>query len=150
MGQSCLVRTFRAGVSAPLRLPPAFSKYSTRLLLGLFCALQLTACATANGGFAVSNVPVDNRRYEVIAPGEEVTLSWWSLDLGIIGLPLSDPPVAEAEAELLRRTQGDALVNLRYWNDRSILLMLFNRQRFYLKADVIRFEPEPARRGRRR
>ncbi len=116
----------------------------------MLLALVLSACATANGGFAGSNVPVDNRRYEVIAPGEEVTLSWWSVDLGIIGLPLSDPPVAEAQAELLRRTQGDALVNLRYWNDRSVLLLLVNRQRFYLKADVIRFEPEPARRNRGR
>lgn len=106
--------------------------------LFLFFALSLS-CASASGGFSVSNVPVESRRFEVIAPGEEIALSWWSVDLGVIGLPLSEPPVARAERQLLEKASGDALINLRYWNDRSVFLFFVNRQRFHLKADVVRF-----------
>ncbi|MCR9143678.1 MAG: hypothetical protein NXI24_15630 [bacterium] len=116
-----------------------------RLIAGLALCFA-ASCASASGGFSVSNVPMESRRFEVVAPGEEATLSWWSLDLGILGLPLSDPPVARAEQLLLSRTDGDALINLRYWNDRSVFLLFVNRQRFHLKADVVRFTDDGGRR----
>lgn len=111
-------------------------RISTALSLGL--ALMLAGCVSASGGMATSNIPVEGRQFEVIGPDEE-TVSWWSIDLGIIGLPLSDPPVDEAQQKLLDRNDGDALINLRYWNDRSVFLIFVTRQRFHLKADVIRF-----------
>ncbi len=109
----------------------------TRIALLALC-LGLAGCVSASGGIATSNVPVEGRQFEVIGPAE-TTVSWWSVDLGIIGLPLSDPPVTLAERQLLDEQQGDALVNLRYWTDRSMILFLINRHRFHLKADVIRF-----------
>ena len=56
-----------------------------------------------------------------------------------MALPLSEPPVSAAQRELLQKREGDALVNLRYWSDRSMFLFLVNRHRFHLEADVIRF-----------
>ena len=103
------------------------------LLLG-----STVACVSANGGIAASNIPMEGRQYEVIGP-DETYVSWWSLDLGIIGLPLADPPVAEAESRLIGKNDGDALINLRYWSDRSVFLFFLQRHRFYLKADVVRF-----------
>ena len=100
--------------------------------------LILAGCVTASGGIATSNIPLDGRSYEVIQAAE-TTVSWWSVDAGVIGIPLSDPPVHEAEQRLLDEHNGDALVNLRYWNDRSVFLLLRPRQRFHLKADVVRF-----------
>lgn len=136
MRQSCLIWTLTAGPGPVL---PNFSLRTARRILLSLVLLLGASCASASGGFSVSTIPVETRRFEVVAPGEETTLSWWSVDLGIIGLPLSEPPVARAEQELLDRSQGDALVNLRYWNDRSVFLFIVNRQRFHLKADVIRF-----------
>jgi hypothetical protein len=104
----------------------------------LLCLAFFTGCISASGGIATSNLPVEGRKYEVIGPAE-TTVSWWTLDLGIIGLPLADPPVDEAESRLINQNQGDALINLRYWTDRSMFLFIINRHRFHLKADVIRF-----------
>ena len=101
-------------------------------------ALTTGGCISASGGIATSNLPVEGRQFEVIGPAE-TTVSWWTLDLGIIGLPLSDPPVSEAESRLVNQNEGDALINLRYWTDRSMFLFIINRHRFHLKADVIRF-----------
>ena len=109
-----------------------------RILLPVALTLGTQACISATGGIAVSNVPVEGRQYEVIGPGE-TTVSWWALDLGIIGLPLSMPPVDEAQRRLINQNEGDALVNLRYWTDRSMFLFFVSRHRFHLKADVIRF-----------
>ncbi len=100
-------------------------------------ALATGACVSASGGIAVSNVPVEGRRFDVVGTAE-TTVSWWSFDIGVIGLPLSDPPVDAAQGDLLKEKGGDALINLRYWTDRSVFL-LFTRHRFHLKADVIKF-----------
>lgn len=118
--------------------PAAFSRTILRLIPLALLALATTGCITATGGIAVSNMPVEGRKYEVIGPAE-TTVSWWAVDIGVIGLPLSDPPVNEAQSRLMDENQGDALVNLRYWTDRSMFLFIVSRHRFHLKADVIRF-----------
>jgi hypothetical protein len=115
--------------------------YQAPAALFLFLIL---GCASASAGIATSNVPLGNREYEILGTAETST-SWWSFDLGIIGLPLGEPPVDEAVQRLLREKEGDALVNLRYSTDRSIFLFL-TRHRFHLKADVVKLKTEPARR----
>ncbi len=110
---------------------------TTRLFAIFGFALATGACVSASGGIAVSNVPVEGRRFDVVGTAE-TTVAWWSLDIGVIGLPLSDPPVDLAQKQLLEEKGGDALINLRYWTDRSVFL-LFTRHRFHLKADVIKF-----------
>lgn len=106
--------------------------------------LFIIGCASASAGIATSNIPLGNRPYEIIGTAE-TTVSWWSLDVGVVGMPLEAPPVDQAVQKLLQEKGGDALVNLRYSTDRTILLFL-TRHRFHLKADVIRLTPEPARR----
>ena len=106
--------------------------------------LLVIGCASASAGIATSNVPLGNREYEILGTAETST-SWWSVDLGIIGLPLDAPPVDAAVQKLLSEKGGDALVNLRYSTDRSIFLFM-TRHRFHLKADVVKLKPEPARR----
>ncbi|MBX7058502.1 MAG: hypothetical protein K1X75_10595 [Leptospirales bacterium] len=101
-------------------------------------AAALACCVTASGGIAVSNVPVEGRRFENLGEAQS-TVSWWSFDTGIISLPLHEPPVDEAMRQLLTEKSGDALLNLRYWTDRSVFLLFLTRHRFHLKADVIKF-----------
>ncbi|MCE9597615.1 MAG: hypothetical protein K8S54_06565 [Spirochaetia bacterium] len=98
----------------------------------------LFSCAGASAGIAVSNVPLEGKTYTVLGPGE-ITKSWWGLDLGIIGFPLGEPPISEALDDVMKQKEGDALVNLRFSTDRTIIFFL-TRHRFHLKADVIRIE----------
>lgn len=133
-------------------LPPARDRRVRMSLLFafLFLATFLGSCASASAGIATSNIPIGNREFEVLGT-EETTVSWWSLDMGLIGLPLERPPVDVAVQKLLQEKAGDALVNLRYSTDRSIFLMM-TRHRFHLKADVVKFKtpsapaPAPGRR----
>lgn len=117
-------------------------------VLLLLCA---TACVTAGGGVAVSNIPLGNRSYEIVGT-EEAEVAFWTLDLVLLGFPLSDPPVNAAEQQILApyTTSGDgaeyALINLRYWNDQSVYFGVVNRKRFVLQADVVRLAPLDRRR----
>ncbi len=121
------------------------------LVVPVLLALCAVACVTAGGGVAVSNVPIGNRSYEIVG-SEEAEVAFWSLDLVLVGFPLSEPPVDAAEQWILAPyIQNDngadyALINLRYWNDQSVYLGFLNRKRFVLKADVVRLAPDNRRR----
>lgn len=108
------------------------------LCLGLLITV-LGSCVSATGGIATSNIPLEGRAYRVLGPAE-TTLSWWAIDTGLVGLPLSDPPIDQAMQTLLEEKQGDALINLRYWTDRSVFLFILIRNRFHLKAEVVKFK----------
>jgi len=103
--------------------------------------ILFAGCAGSSAGMVTSNVPVEGLAYTVLGPAE-TTVSWWSFDVAVIAFPLGEPPVSEAAANLLKEKQGDALVNLRYATDRTILLFM-TRHRFHLKADVIKFDAAP-------
>ena len=103
-------------------------------------ALSMNACATSSAGIATSNVPLEGIPYEIIGPAE-TTLTWWTFDIALLGIPLNVPPVDRAQEELLAQKNGQALVNIRYWTDRSIYLFM-TRNRLYMKADVVRIIPE--------
>jgi len=113
-------------------------------ILGLLLLLFTLSCASSTGGIATSNIPLDGVSYKVVAT-DEITLSWNTFDIGILGFPLDPPPVDRAQSILLKRNNGDALVNLRYWFDRSIYLFI-TRNRFHLKADIAKINGN--RRGR--
>lgn len=108
------------------------------ILILLYIGL-LGSCVAASGGIATSDRPIQGREYTVLGPAETM-VTWWSINLGIIGMPLSDPPVDKAQNQLLAEKNGDALINLRYWTDQSVFIAFIIRQRFYLKADVIKFK----------
>lgn len=111
-----------------------------RAILASIACLLLVQCAGANAGIAVSNVPTEGQTYTVLGTAE-TTKSWWSLDLAVLAFPLGEPPVAEAVEDLLKQKEGNALINLRFWTDRTIILFM-TRHRFHLQADVIRFDPK--------
>lgn len=113
------------------------AKLRTRLgLLLILTSLILGSCATASAGMAVSNIPLENRKYEILGPAE-TTVNWVTIDFGILGFPLSAPPVDDAIQQLLTEKEGDALINIRYWTDRSILLFV-TVNRFHIQADVVK------------
>jgi hypothetical protein len=111
----------------------------------LTAILLLAGCAGSSAGMVTSNVPVEGQAYTVLGPAETV-VSWWSFDVAVIAYPLGEPPISEAVSNLLKQKEGDALVNLRYATDRTIILFM-TRHRFHLKADVIKFDSSapPAR-----
>ena len=103
----------------------------------LITALLLFAsCVSSTAGIATSNIPLEGKEFRVLGPAE-VTLTWNSFDIGFIGIPFGTPPVDRAERILLEKYGGDALINLRYWSDKSIYLFI-TRHRFHLKADVVK------------
>lgn len=110
----------------------------TAILTALISALILLAgCAGSSAGMVTSNVPVEGQTYAVLGPAE-TTVSWWSFDVAVLAFPLGEPPIAQAVSNLLKEKEGDALVNLRYSTDRTIIFFM-TRHRFHLKADVIKF-----------
>lgn len=113
-----------------------------RLTSILIITLSLN-CATSNAGISTSNVPITDQRYSVIAPVEKTTY-WVTFDLGILGFPLTKPPVHEMVQEILDENQADALVNIRHWNDKIVILFI-TINRFGLNAEAVRFENDSKR-----
>ena len=124
-------------------------------ITALLSILILSGCVSASAGLTTSNIPLEGRKYKVLGSAE-TSVSWFSIDLGIIGFPLSRPPVDEALKELMNSKGGDALINIRYSTDRMILTLV-TLHRFHVKADVVKLEAAPPpeetkpkrRRGRR-
>lgn len=120
---------------------------SRRILLILLPAalLVLASCATASAGLVTSNIPLEGRKYTVLGTAETV-YKWYTFDIGFFGFPLEDPPIDKAVQRLLREKGGDALINIRYFTDRSIFLFV-TQHRFYIKAEVVKLNdvaPAPA------
>jgi hypothetical protein len=111
-------------------------------------ALFLQSCASATAGLAVSNVPLENKQYEILGPAES-SRSWITFDMGIIGFPLTSPPIDEAIQDLLTQKGGDALINLRYYTERWVFLGV-NYNRFFIKADVVRINAPPSTPGKKK
>jgi hypothetical protein len=107
------------------------------LLFMITSVLALTqSCASSTAGLAVSNVPLENKQYEVLGPAES-SRGWIIFDIGILGFPLKSPPIDEVVSDLLQEKGGDALINLRYYTEKWILLG-FTYNRFFLRADVVK------------
>lgn len=102
-----------------------------------FIFLFLVKCATSTAGLATSNIPIVSKNYKVIG---SVTgkMGWWTFDIGIIGIPLKKPPMVKLVKELIKKKKADALVNIRYWNDKTIILFMTYNQ-IGITADAIRF-----------
>ena len=109
-------------------------KYFIFLLI-LFSGLN---CATSHAGMATSNIPIGEKKYQVIS---HVTkkVSWYTFDIGIFGFPLKKPPVHKLIQQAIDENKADALVNIRYWNDKAIFLFM-TRNRFGFEADAVKFE----------
>lgn len=100
-------------------------------------SLSLLNCASSSVGIATSNKPIPNTPYETVKTVEK-TFTWYALDFIIFGIPFSEPPISDLYEKVLKEDNGDAIVNIRYWNDKSIFGPL-TRYRFTIKGDLVRF-----------
>lgn len=95
-------------------------------------------CITTNAGITTSNIPVNQNIQDIqYITTDIVQKSWWQFDMGILGFPLGEPPIDQSINELLQKHQGDALINIRYYTQKSIFLFM-TRNVFTLKADVVK------------
>ncbi|MEM7180817.1 MAG: hypothetical protein AAF518_07885 [Spirochaetota bacterium] len=100
--------------------------------------LFLQNCATSNAGMAISNVPIVSKKYKVLGVVEKKT-SWTTIDIAIIGFPLEQPPIDKVVNDAIAEKEADALINIRYWNDKMIFGPV-TLNRFGLKAEAVKFE----------
>ncbi|TGL58806.1 LIC20211 family lipoprotein [Leptospira sarikeiensis] len=119
------------------------------LVLSIILSTVLASCATSSAGLATSTVPVADKKYKVVSPVEGMKY-WFTFDIAIIGIPLGEPPIDQLLEELKKEKEADALVNVRYWTDKTILLF-FTINRIHISAEAIKFEedtPDPRKKGR--
>ncbi|WCL47689.1 LIC20211 family lipoprotein [Leptospira sp. GIMC2001] len=101
----------------------------------------LSNCATASAGIATSNIPIVDQKYSVIGPVEK-SKHWFTIDFAFIGIPLSKPPVDTIIQEAINEKEADALINIRHWNDKIIILFV-TINRFGINAEAVKFENDP-------
>ncbi|MBM9548604.1 hypothetical protein JWG40_16380 [Leptospira sp. 201903074] len=104
-------------------------------------------CASSSVGIATSNKPIPNTPYETVKTVEK-TFTWYALDFIIFGLPFTEPPITDLYERVMEEDAGDALVNIRYWNDKSIFGPL-TRYRFTIKGDLVRFPTQSTNKNKR-
>ncbi len=109
----------------------------------LFLASLLSKCASSSAGIATSNIPVVDQKYSIIGAVEESDY-WLTLDFAIFGFPLSKPPINKVMDSAIQNSGGDALINIRHWNDKIVLLFL-TINRLGIKAEAIKFINEPSK-----
>jgi hypothetical protein len=110
-----------------------------KIILVLLISL-IVNCATSNAGIATSNIPIVSKKYKVIAPVTKVE-SWVAFDIGILAKSFQKPPIETMVTNILAQNNADALINIRYWQDRSILLFI-TIHRIGLTAEAVKFEEE--------
>lgn len=93
-------------------------------------------CATSSVGVAASNKPLGSSSYETIRTVDK-TFKWYTFDIIIFNVPTTEPPIENLYEQLLEDSQADALVNIRYWNDKTVFGPL-TRFRFSIKADAVK------------
>lgn len=112
-----------------------------------FLSFIINNCATSSVGLATSNKPIPNTPYETVKTVEK-TFTWYALDFIIFGLPFTEPPVTDLYEKVMEEDSGDALVNIRYWNDKSIFGPL-TRYRFTIKGDLVRFPSQTSNKNKK-
>jgi hypothetical protein len=110
-------------------------------LFSIILSALLLNCASSSAGISTSNIPIANKKYKVIGP-VEAKHSWFTLDVALLAVSFSNPPINEMMDEMIKSKEADALINIRYWQDRTILLFL-TRNRLGINAEAVKFTDEP-------
>ncbi|MGV3666939.1 MAG: LIC20211 family lipoprotein [Leptospira bouyouniensis] len=113
-------------------------KKNVSLIFLFVLSMFVSNCASSSVGIATSNKPIPNTPYETIKTVDK-TFTWYAFDIVLFGVPISQPPVADLYEKVLEEESGDALVNIRYWNDKSIFGPI-TRYRFNIKGDLVKFQ----------
>jgi hypothetical protein len=100
----------------------------------------LINCASSSAGIATSNIPIVNRKYKVVAPVQD-SISWATFDIAIIGIPFRKPPIDKLVERSINQKEADALINIKYWQDR-IILFFITWNRLGISAEAIKFEDD--------
>jgi hypothetical protein len=102
----------------------------------------LNSCVTTNAGITTSNIPLNHNLQNIkYITTDTIKKSWYNFDIGILGFPLQEPPIDEAIKELLSKHQGDALINIKYYTQKSIFLFI-TKNTLVIKADVVKIEKQ--------
>ena len=109
----------------------------TAIIALLLAGILLGNCATSHAGITTSNIPIADKKYTITGHVAK-QVSWKTFDIGILGFPLKKPPVHSLMQEAINEKQADALVNIKYWNDKIVLLFI-TINRFGFEADTIKF-----------
>ena len=107
-----------------------------KLLYIVLCVILIN-CASSSAGIATSNIPIVNKKYKVIGP-VEMKNTWMTLDIAILAVAFSTPPINEMMDDMIRSKEAVALINIRYWQDRSVFLFL-TRNRLSVNAEAVKF-----------
>ncbi|GBF50885.1 hypothetical protein LPTSP4_24120 [Leptospira ryugenii] len=94
-------------------------------------------CASSTVGLATSNRPIPNTTYETIKTVDKV-FTWYSIDIILIGASTDTPPIDKIYSDLVGTEEADAIVNIRYYNEKAVFGP-FLRHRFGIKGDLVRF-----------
>jgi hypothetical protein len=97
-------------------------------------------CATSSSGITTSNIPVVNRKYTVLGPVQN-TETWYTFDVAIFGFPLDKPPIDKIVNRAISDKNADALINIKYWQDKIIVLFI-TVNRIGISAEAIKFEDD--------
>ncbi|MDX1956945.1 MAG: hypothetical protein SFU98_00130 [Leptospiraceae bacterium] len=104
----------------------------------VFLIALVLNCASSSAGIATSNIPVVDKPYKVIGPVKEER-SWITLDVAIFGIPFKKPPIDDIIDSAIKKKDADALINIRYWSDRSVFFFI-TRNRLGISAEAIKFD----------
>lgn len=104
----------------------------------VFILFSLLNCASSSAGITTSNIPVINKPYKILGPVQE-RQSWTTLDFAIVAVPLQRPPIDEVIERAIKSQEADALINIKFWNDK-IIIFFITINRFGLSAEAIKFE----------
>jgi hypothetical protein len=102
--------------------------------------LSLIQCASSSSGITTSNIPVVNRKYTVIGPVQN-TETWYTFDIALFGFPLEKPPIDKIVNRAISEKNADALINIKYWQDKIIFLFI-TTNRIGISAEAIKFEED--------
>ncbi|TGL60478.1 LIC20211 family lipoprotein [Leptospira sarikeiensis] len=104
----------------------------------LFLFFFIISCASSSAGIATSNIPLGNKTYSPIS-GVQKEVRWFTLDLLIFSIPLGKPSLESIIQESLEEKKADALVNIRYYNQKASFLIL-GIHTFGILADAVRLD----------
>ncbi|PJZ70919.1 hypothetical protein CH373_06870 [Leptospira perolatii] len=118
------------------------------MFLGALILSSFIQCATASAGLSTSTIPMADKKYKVLGPveGQE---TWFTFDIAIIGIPFHAPPIDKLVDSLQKSKEADALINIRYWNDKFVLLFL-TINRFHISAEAVKFEEDSTEPGKKK
>ncbi len=114
-----------------------------RLIFLILWLSILNVCVSSNAGIATSNIPLNYNIQDIeYIKTDSIEKHWYNFDIGILGFPLKEPPIDSAIQELLNNNQGDALINIRYYTQKSIFLFI-TRNTLFIKGDIVRIKKNP-------